>query len=86
MVPNFDTEHWDREKIIDWVILDQPLDDQQIAFLNYFDTLVEKAEKYGKWDCNKDTRNSRQRVANARLQKAYNKLKADYEKLLKERG
>ena len=33
MVPNFDTEHWDREKILDWVIGDQPLDDQQLALL-----------------------------------------------------
>ena len=85
MVPNFDTEHWDREKILDWVIRDQPLDDQQLAFLDYFDKLTEKAEKWGKWDCNKDTRNSRQRVANARLQKAYNKLKKEYDELKESR-
>ena len=76
MVPNFDTKHWDREKILDCVIGDQPLDDQQIAFLDYFEEIQEKADKYGKWDTNKDTRNSRQRIANKRLQKAYDELKA----------
>ena len=41
MIPNFNPDKWNREKIIDYVIGNRPLDDQQLAFLNYF----EKAEQ-----------------------------------------
>ncbi len=40
MIPNFNPKVWNREKIIDYVIgAEQPLDDQQLAFLVYFDEL-----------------------------------------------
>lgn len=42
MIPNFNPKKWDREKIIDWVIGDEPLTDQQLEFLLYFESLQEE--------------------------------------------
>ena len=39
MIPNFNVNKWDREKILDCVIGEQPLSDGQLEFLNYFDKL-----------------------------------------------
>ena len=43
--------------------------------------LKEENEKLKQWDNNKDSRNSRQRVANAKLLKENQQLKKDYNKL-----
>ena len=45
MIPNFNPNKWDREKIIEYVIGDEPLDDQQLAFLNYFDKLQKEKQR-----------------------------------------
>ena len=45
MIPNFDTNKWNKEKIIDYVIGNQPLDDQQLEFLNYFDKLQQENQE-----------------------------------------
>ena len=45
MIPNFNIGKWDREKIIDYVIGEQPLDDQQLEFLNYFEQLQQENKK-----------------------------------------
>ena len=45
MIPNFNPNKWDREKIIEYVLNDEPLDDQQIAFLIYFDKLQNEKQK-----------------------------------------
>ena len=42
MIPNFNPNKWNREKIIDYVIGDEPLDDQQLAFLNYIEQLQQE--------------------------------------------
>ena len=39
MTPNFNPNKWDREKILDYVIGEQPLTDEQLEFLIYFDKL-----------------------------------------------
>ena len=42
MIPNFNPNKWDKEKIIDYVIGEQPLTDEQLEFLNYFDKLQQE--------------------------------------------
>ena len=45
MIPNFNPNKWDREKIIEYVVGDAPLDDQQLAFLDYFVKLQDNQNK-----------------------------------------
>ena len=42
MTPNFNPNKWDREKILDYVIGEQPLTDEQLEFLIYFDRLQQE--------------------------------------------
>ena len=42
MTPNFNPNKWDREKILDYVIGEQPLTDEQLEFLIYFDKLQQE--------------------------------------------
>ena len=44
MIPNFNPNKWDKQKVIDYVIGNEPLDDQQMAFLGYFDKLQQENE------------------------------------------
>ena len=45
MVPGFNPKEWDRDKILDWVIGDEPLTDQQIEFLIYFGQLKNRVKE-----------------------------------------
>lgn len=45
MIPNFNPNKWDKQKIIDYVIGDAPLTDQQLEFLNYFEKLQHRLEE-----------------------------------------
>jgi len=45
MVPEFNPNEWDRDKILEWVMDDGPLTDQQIEFLLYFGRLKKELEK-----------------------------------------
>lgn len=45
MVPGFNPNEWDRDKIIEWVMDDGPLTDQQLAFLMYFGNLQNKVKE-----------------------------------------
>ena len=47
-------------------------------------SLKEENKKLKQWDCNKDSRNSRQRVANAKLIKENQSLKDRIEKAIEE--
>lgn len=49
--------------------------------LDYITNLQEENERLKQWDCNKDTRNSRQRVANAKLMKKNEILETNYKTL-----
>lgn len=52
MIPNFKPNKWDKQKIIDYVIGEQPLDDQQLSFLNYFERLEKEHDvlnEFEKW-------------------------------------
>lgn len=42
MIPNFNPNEWDRDKIIEWVMDDGPLTDQQLEFLIYFGKLKQE--------------------------------------------
>ena len=48
MIPNFNPNKWNREKILDYVIGEQPLTDEQLEFLNYFDNLQKQVEEKDK--------------------------------------
>ena len=54
MIPNFNPNKWDREKIIDYVIGDEPLDDQQLAFLVYFDRLQNENKELKNYCCKRN--------------------------------
>lgn len=45
MVPGFNPNEWDRDKILDWVIGDEPLTDQQLEFLIYFGQLKNRVQE-----------------------------------------
>ena len=45
MVPGFKPKEWDRDKILDWVIGDEPLTDQQLEFLIYFGQLKNRVQE-----------------------------------------
>ena len=45
MIPNFNSNKWDRDKVLDYVIKEQPLDDQQISFLIYLENLQKENER-----------------------------------------
>lgn len=45
MVPGFNPKEWDRDKILDWVIGDEPLTDQQLEFLIYFGQLKNRVQE-----------------------------------------
>ena len=42
MIPNFNPNKWDKQKVIDYVIGNEPLNDQQIAFLVYFEKVQQE--------------------------------------------
>ena len=46
MIPNFNPNKWNREKIIDYVIGEQPLTDQQLEFLNYVEQLQQENKEF----------------------------------------
>ena len=60
------------------IIFDLTLENDELRLKNQ--ELKEKVKKLSQWDINKDTRNSRQRVANAKLLKENQKLKRQLEK------
>lgn len=45
MVPGFNPNEWDRDKIIEWVMDDGPLTDQQLEFLLYFGRMKQELEE-----------------------------------------
>lgn len=45
MIPGFNLNEWDRDKIIEWVMDDGPLTDQQLEFLLYFGRLKQELEE-----------------------------------------
>ena len=60
------------------IIFDLTLENDELRLKNQ--ELKEKVKKLSQWDINKDTRNSRQRVANAKLLKENQELKKQLEK------
>lgn len=54
--------------------------DEIKCLLNYITNLQKENEKLKQWDCNKDTRNSRQRTANKNLLKQLENYKSRNEK------
>lgn len=55
------------------------LDTHYKLLIDYIDDLELENKKLKQWDCNKDSRNSRQRVANAKLIKENQQLKEERE-------
>lgn len=64
------------------IIFDLTLENDELRLKNQ--GLKEKIKKLSQWDTNKDTRNSRQRVANAKLLKENQELKKQVEEYKKE--
>lgn len=60
------------------IIFDLTLENDELRLKNQ--ELKEKIKRLSQWDINKDTRNSRQRVANAKLLKENQELKEQVEK------
>ncbi len=54
MIPNFNPNKWDREKIIDYVIGEQPLSDEQLEFLNYIEQLKRENKELKKYCCKRN--------------------------------
>ncbi len=50
MIPNFNPNEWNKEKILDYVIGDQPLTDQQLEFLIYFKKLQDENNAFNEFE------------------------------------